>query len=65
MAKPRGPEKKLIALRVALPTHEWLTNKAGDRPVPTYLAEQLEQQAGNSAKSKKAREVATRFKGKK
>ena len=69
MAKPKGPEKKLIALRVKLPTFEWLRRKANGSPVPTYLAERLEQEAANKAKtavsgSLQRDAVEPRFKGK-
>jgi hypothetical protein len=61
MAKPKGPEKKLIALRVTLPTFEWLQRKAGNKKVPTYLAETVEQQAANALKTR-TREVSPNFK---
>jgi hypothetical protein len=60
MAKPKGPEKHLIALRVTLPTLEWLKRKAQGRPVPTYLAESIERQAEASIKNE--RNVNPRFK---
>jgi hypothetical protein len=51
MARPRGPEKKLIALRVTLPTYERLQRKTGGKKGQTYLAGTVEQQAPNSLKA--------------
>ena len=41
----------MIALRVTLSNFKWLQRKAGDKKVPTYLAETVEQQAANARKS--------------
>jgi hypothetical protein len=62
MPRPKGPEKIAFKVMVTVPTFAWLTAKAKGRPVPTYLAETIEQQAANAAK---ARAVQPRFKGKK
>jgi hypothetical protein len=51
MAKPKGPEKILIAFRVTLSTHEWLKCRADGRPVPTYLAERIEREAAVATKN--------------
>jgi hypothetical protein len=44
-----------------LPTFEWLQRKAGNKKVPTYLAETVEQQAANALKTRR-REVYPNFK---
>jgi hypothetical protein len=52
MPRPKGPEKGQVKLWLLQSTIEWLERKAGDRAVPTYLAETIEQQAANAAKSR-------------
>jgi hypothetical protein len=59
MPKPKGPTKVPILIRVTESTYEWLQRKAGDRKVPTYLAESIERQADVAAKN----EVTPRFEG--
>jgi hypothetical protein len=62
MGRPKGPEKVAVKVMFTTATFAWLTAKAKGRPVPTYLAETIEQQAANAAK---ARPAQPRFKGKK
>jgi hypothetical protein len=69
MPRSKGPEKRGVKLWLTLPTIAWLERKAGDKPVPTYLAERLEQEADNMAKtavsgSRQRDAVEPRFKGK-
>jgi hypothetical protein len=59
MPRAKGPEKDQVKLWLRKSTIEWLGRKANGRPVPTYLAETIEQQAANAAKS---RPVEPRFK---
>jgi hypothetical protein len=58
MPKPKGLPKVPILIRVTESTYEWLQRKAGERKVPTYLAQSIERQAAVAAKN----EVSPHFK---
>jgi hypothetical protein len=60
MPKPKGPTKVPVLIRVTEATYEWLQRKAGERKVPTYLAEQVERSAENGMKNE--RQVSPNFK---
>jgi hypothetical protein len=51
MPRSKGPEKRGVKLWLTLRTIAWLERKAGNRPVPTYLAERIERQAANGMKN--------------
>jgi hypothetical protein len=51
MPRAKGPEKDQVKLWLRKSTIEWLGRKANGKPVPTYLAERLEQEAANKAKT--------------
>jgi hypothetical protein len=55
MPRAKGPEKDQVKLWLRKSTIEWLDRKANDKPVPTYLAEQIERQADVAAKNDQSR----------
>jgi hypothetical protein len=67
MARPKGPEKERITVTILKSTSEILKERAGSKPLPTYLAECLEKAALPSHVPAKANlappmEVEPRFK---
>ena len=53
MPRPKGPEKRKVGLLLQTTTIDWLERKANGKPVPTYLAEQIERQAESGIKNER------------